>query len=136
MKCLAIDFGLKRLGLAISDSMGSMALPYSTLAKTDNRTLFDELAAVLDQEGIETVIVGIPYGLEGEQTLSTRQALNFVQRLKRRTALPIVTVDETLSSAEAEQRLSQAGLSRKEQQPVLDQVAAQIILETYLNEGS
>jgi len=136
MKILAVDFGLKRLGLAVSDVSGTMALPHSTLTKTDNRTLFAEILKVLNEEGIETVVVGIPYGLEGEHTLSTRQARNFVQRLKRRTGLPVVMVDETLSSAEAEQRLSRAGLSRRQQQPVLDQVAAQVILETYLHQGS
>ena len=135
MKYLAIDFGLKRLGLAISDARGTMALPYTTLHKTDNQTMFEELLAVLDRERIETVIVGIPYGLEGQQTLSTRQALNFVDRLKRRSDLPVATVDETLSSAVAQQRLAEARIPGKKHKPVLDQVAAQVILETYLHQG-
>lgn len=136
MKVLAVDFGIKRLGLAVSDGSGTMALPHSTLKRTDNTTLFAEILKVLKEEKIEIVVVGIPYGLEGEHTLSTRQALNFVQRLQRRTDLPVVTVDESLSSAEAGERLSRAGLSKRQQQPVLDQVAAQIILETYLHQGS
>mgnify|MGYP006292749827 CR=1 FL=1 len=135
MKCLGIDFGLKRVGLAISDAVGVMALPLATLERTDNQTLFAELLAVLDRERVQTVVVGIPYGLNGEETLSTRQALNFVDRLKRRSDLPVITVDETLSSAIAEQRLADAGIPGKKRKPVLDQVAAQVILETYLNQN-
>lgn len=135
MKCLGIDFGLKRVGLAISDAVGVMALPLATLERTDNQTLFAELLAVLDRERVQTVVVGIPYGLNGEETLSTRQALNFVARLKRRSDLPVITVDETLSSAIAEQRLADAGIPGKKRKPVLDQVAAQVILETYLNQN-
>ncbi len=135
MKCLGIDFGLKRVGLAISDAVGVMALPLATLERTDNQTLFAELLAVLDRERVQAVVVGIPYGLNGEETLSTRQALNFVDRLKRRSDLPVITVDETLSSAIAEQRLADAGIPGKKRKPVLDQVAAQVILETYLNQN-
>jgi putative Holliday junction resolvase len=133
---LAIDFGLKRVGLAMSDPGGALALPYATLVKKDNSQLLNEIKDVLDREGVDCLVVGLPVGLEGEETLTTRQARNFARRLSRITSRPVHLQDETLSSSEAAQRLRESGLSARKQKPVLDQMAAVVILESFLASGA
>ncbi|MDZ7758994.1 MAG: Holliday junction resolvase RuvX [Desulfovermiculus sp.] len=132
MRVLALDFGLKRIGLALSDPEGRMALPYTTLIKKDNSQLLVEIQGIVNKEEVEGLVVGLPMGLHGEETLSTRQARNFARRLSRTTSLPVYLQDETLTSAEASHRLHESGLRGRRQKKVLDQMAATIILENFL----
>ncbi|HKK33802.1 MAG TPA: Holliday junction resolvase RuvX [Desulfomicrobiaceae bacterium] len=132
MRYLGIDFGLKRVGLALTDPSGTMAFPYKTLHRTTRRQFFEDLLAVMDQEKVEGVVLGLPLDLEGRETETTRQVINFKNSLARRTDLPIYLVNEALSSFEAEQTLTSTGMKKKKQKPVLDQMAAIIILESFL----
>ncbi len=132
MRYLGIDFGLKRVGLALTDPAGTMAFPYKTLHRTTRRQFFEDLLAVMDQEKVEGVVLGLPLDLEGRETETTRQVINFKNSLARRTDLPIYLVNEALSSFEAEQTLTSTGMKKKKQKPVLDQMAAIIILESFL----
>ncbi len=133
MRYLGIDFGLKRIGLAVTDPAGTMAFPFTTLVKKDRTSFFVELLAVLEQEDIQGIVVGLPQSLDGRETLRTRQVINFVRRLQRRTDLPVFLTDESLSSEEAEERLRAAGLNPEKRKAVLDQEAAVIILQRHLN---
>ncbi|MBS3779843.1 MAG: Holliday junction resolvase RuvX, partial [Desulfovermiculus sp.] len=81
MRVLALDFGLKRIGLALSDPEGRMALPYTTLIRKENSRLLAQIQDIVDQEKVECLVVGLPLGLNGEETLSTRQARNFARLL-------------------------------------------------------
>ena len=133
MRYLGIDFGLKRVGLAVTDPDGRLAFPYATLVKKETATFFRDLLAIVDHENIEAIVVGLPRSLDGEETLRSRQVHNFVQRLKRRTRLPVLLADERLSSREAEDRLQAAGLPPEKRKAARDQEAAVIILERYLS---
>lgn len=138
MKYLGIDFGIKRVGLAISDPAGKLAFPYKTIYKTTRDKLFSELVAILEGESVDAIVLGLPEGpvaADGTPALIVRQVLNFAQSLKRRSNLPIYLVDEFFTSQEAEQQLRESGLTGKRLQEVLDQQAAALILETFL-EGS
>lgn len=134
MRVLALDFGLKRIGLALSDPEGRMALPYTTLIRKDNSHLLARIQDIVDQEKVECLVVGLPLGLNGEETLSTRQARNFARLLGRAISLPVYLQDETLTSSEASHRLNESGLRGRRQKRVLDQIAATIILESFLAE--
>ena len=134
MRVLALDFGLKRIGLALSDPEGRMALPYTTLIRKDNSQLLARIQDIVDQEKVECLVVGLPLGLNGEETLSTRQARNFARLLGRAISLPVYLQDETLTSSEASHRLNESGLRGRRQKKVLDQIAATIILESFLQE--
>lgn len=142
MKLLAIDWGLKRLGLAVSDPEGKLAFPYKTIYKTTRDRLFAEIAEVVDKESIQGLVVGLPVSRGGdgatdgsEPSLSARQAKNFAESLERRFPLPVHLVDETLTSYEAEQMLRERGLHGKKLKQLLDQYAAVRILETFLSSG-
>lgn len=130
MKILGIDYGQKRIGLAIA--IGAMAFPYKTMLKSTREKMFTELLDIITQENIEAIVLGLPYDLDGAQTLTTRQVKNFQHSLARRTTVPIYLVNEALTSMDARQRLQAAGVSTRKQKPILDQMAAVCILETYL----
>ncbi|WP_461210343.1 Holliday junction resolvase RuvX [Desulfocurvus sp. DL9XJH121] len=135
MRILGIDFGLKRVGLALTDGLGTMAFPHATLTRTTRDALFEEILRVIEAEGVEEIVVGLPLLLDGGDSLTTRQARNFAASLARRTDRPVVLVDERLSSEAAEQDLLQAGMGRRaKRKEVLDQQAAVRILETRLQQ--
>ncbi|QGY40150.1 Holliday junction resolvase RuvX [Pseudodesulfovibrio cashew] len=135
MRVLGIDFGLKRVGLAVCDQTQTLVSPLKTLERTTRNALFDELLEIIVQESVGAIVVGLPLSLEGEDTLTTRQARNFAESLGRRTDLPIHLMDERLTSAQAEEELNAAGLRGKKRKQALDSQAATIILRSWLENG-
>ncbi|MFP4071688.1 MAG: Holliday junction resolvase RuvX [Desulfovibrionales bacterium] len=134
MRYLGVDFGMKRVGTAISDPSGSLVLPYETLVRNTGKDLVESLVRIIHSEGIETLVVGLPLTEEGQEQLTTRQARNFARELKKESGLPVFLVDETLTSFEAEQQLLGTGIKPAKRKAVLDQLAAARILEMYLSD--
>lgn len=132
MRILAVDYGLARVGLAMSDPGGRMAFPLATLPRTTRDKLFADLLAVIEKEGVERIVVGLPLTLQGEDSESTRRARNFAASLARRTPLPVVLEDERLSTEAALEDLRQAGVRGKRKRAAVDQQAAVRILEAHL----
>ncbi len=132
MKYLALDYGLKRVGVAVSDPEGRMAFPRCTLARDTRDGFFSELLALLERERPDAVVLGLPWHVDGTECLTTRQVRNFAASLKRRMALPLYWIDEALTSRQAESDLREAGLSARAIKQVVDQQAAVRILETFL----
>jgi putative Holliday junction resolvase len=130
MKILGIDYGQKRIGLAMARH--SMAFPFKTLDKSTRDRLFADLMSIIATEGVEAIVLGLPLDMNGDETLTTRQVLNFRDSLARRTELPIHLVNEALTSFDARQRLREAGVPERKHKEMLDQMAAVCILETYL----
>jgi putative Holliday junction resolvase len=133
VRALGIDFGLKRVGLAVCDPTGTLVSPLRTLTRSTRQALFDELLKIIQDESIEAVVVGLPLALSGEETLTTRQARNFAESLGRRTELPVHLMDERLTSAQAEEELNAAGLRGKKRKAALDSQAATVILRSWLD---
>ena len=131
MKFMGIDYGVKRTGLAVTDVGGRMAFPRKTLHMTTKAQFFAELLTCLTAEAPNALVVGLPLSMDGSESLTTRQVRHFVERLKRRTDVPIYWMNEQLSSFEAEQDLREAGAGRKLREAV-DQQAACRILESFL----
>jgi len=129
---LAIDFGLKRVGLAICNPDSDMVFPLKTIIRTTREAFFAELLKTLQDEQIQAVVLGLPLDLEGNETLITRQVKNFAASLARRIPLPIYLENEALTSFEAESRLDDAEVFGKKRKKVLDQMAAVAIMESFL----
>lgn len=133
MRALAIDFGLKRVGTAVCDPTGTLVSPLKTIERTTRDALFDEIGRIIVEEAVEAVVVGLPLSMDGEETLTTRQARNFADSLGRRTDVPIHLMDERLTSAQAEEELNAAGLRGRKKKMALDSQAAVVILRSWLD---
>ena len=135
MKFVAVDYGLARTGLAVSDPDGRMAFPLATVRLqdyTDRKLFLAALAEKIIEAGAEAVVVGLPLTQDGKESLTTRQVRNVTQRLKRRIPLPFYYMVEELSSEEAWADLREAGLKMRKRKAVLDQQAAVRILSSFL----
>jgi len=133
-----VDVGARRVGLAISDASRTLARPLETIAVTGEANAVDRVArriAELDREdeGIAAVVVGMPSSLDGTPTPQTAQVLAFITLLRTRTAVPIATEDERLTSREAESRLARREKDWRKRKAQIDAVAASVFLQDYLD---
>ena len=135
MRILGLDYGSKTVGVAMTDALGMTVQPYKTIQRDREsklRQTLSEIAEIVEQYQIEKIVMGLPLNMddtEGERAAKTR---DFAEKLKLRVAVPIEFTDERLTTMEAEEILDQSGIPRSEQKKVIDQVAAQLILEQYL----
>jgi putative Holliday junction resolvase len=141
VRVLGIDLGLRRVGLAISDTTRTLARPLMTITVTGEADALDRVADTIErlsaeEDGLAAVVVGVPTRLDGSATVATRRAGAFVDALRRRTALPIATEDERLSSREAESRLALRERDWRKRKKKLDATAAAVVLQDYLDRRS
>lgn len=132
MKSLAIDFGERRVGLAISDADGRLALPFGTIERDNDSELVRILTELAEVESIERFVIGEPRRLDGTRGPACRRVASFATKLQRSTGLPYLLVDESLTSRAAAERLREAGLDRRRIAAKIDETAAQILLEEAL----
>ena len=137
-RVLAIDVGGRRIGLAISDPSRTLARPLATLAVKNAAEAVERVADEIgrlerDEDGLSSVVVGLPVRLDGSPGDETRRVAAFIDALKARTNLPIVTADERLTSREAESLLSLRERDWRVRKARLDAAAAAIILQEYLD---
>ncbi|XXQ68895.1 Holliday junction resolvase RuvX [Neisseriaceae bacterium B1] len=131
--CLAFDFGETRIGVAQGDCSLGIATPLITISGSSNDEKFAKIAALIQEWQPERLVVGLPTHLDGTEHELTQLARKFGHRLNGRFKLPIYFVDERLSSVLAEELLKQAGIKGRKQKPMLDQVAAQAILQSFFD---
>lgn len=134
MRYLSIDFGLKRIGLAVSNPAGTMVFPLKTIVRCTRQAMFDELVRLIREENIEAIVLGIPLGVQEEKNLTSRQVVNFKKSLERRVDLPVHTVNEAFTTSEARIIMKKHKTRQSKDKKSLDQVAAMLILETFLNQ--
>jgi putative Holliday junction resolvase len=137
-RILAVDVGARRVGLAISDASRTLARPLETITVANEADAVDRVARRIDEldqedEGLATIVVGMPSRLDGTPTPQTAQVLAFIALLKARTALPIATEDERLTSREAESRLARREKDWRKRKAQLDAAAAAVFLQDYLD---
>lgn len=132
---LGIDFGERRIGVALSDPERRLAVPWGVVERRSDRQAIGELAALARAEGATLLVAGEPRRLDGGAGEAARRARSFAERLARAARLPLVLVDEALSSAEAARRLGEAGVEGRARRGRIDAVAAQILLQEALDRG-
>ncbi|MGH9407781.1 MAG: Holliday junction resolvase RuvX [Terriglobia bacterium] len=132
-RILAIDFGTKRLGLAVSDPLGVVAQGLPTLVRTNQASDFAEIARRLDEYDVREVIVGRPLSKSGDENAMSRLASGFAEKLRERLRRPVTLWDERLTSAEANRLLRESGIGREKRRRAVDRVAAALILQSYLD---
>jgi putative holliday junction resolvase len=132
-RILAIDFGTKRMGLAVSDALGMTAQGLPTLQRTRIADDMERLRALVEEYGVERVLVGNPIGHSGGATAMSEQVAEFAEKLRHRLPCPVELRDERLTSVEANRTLREAGLSIGKRQRAVDRVAAVLLLQSYLD---
>lgn len=139
MRALGVDYGQRRIGLALSDASGTLARPWKTVTRTGNplqvaRALADELQALERQdEPVAVIVVGYPRRLSGDPGPQTAHVEQLTTQLRSVVGVPVVWQDERLSSHEAEERLARSEKDWRKRKALLDAMAAAVILQDYLD---
>ena len=132
-RILAIDFGTKRMGLAVSDALGMTAQGLPTLQRTRIADDLEHLRSLVEEYSVEKVLVGNPIGHSGGETSMSQLVAEFAEKLRRRLPCPVELRDERLTSVEANRTLREAGLSIGKRQRAVDRMAAVLLLQSYLD---
>lgn len=129
---MALDVGTKTIGVAMTDPLGLMAHPLQTLSRQGVRKDTDALVMLGKERGVVEVVVGLPLELDGTEARSARLARQIGEAVSEAVDWPVHYVDERYTSVDAERHLIRADVSRRRRKEVIDQVAAVLILESWL----
>ena len=132
-KVLGLDWGTKRIGIAISDRAGKVALGRPSREREDLGSDLDYLEELVKAEGVKQVVIGMPLHMNGDVGQSAEKVREFKRNLEDRLSVPVDTFDERLTSSEAERVMVKSDLRREERKEKRDRVAATLILQRYLD---
>ena len=130
-RVLGIDYGDVRIGIALSDPTAFLASSLTTVQ--NGKSAADEVAALVSLHEVEKIVIGLPRNMDGSYGPATEKVRAFTEKLKKKTDCPVFEWDERLSTVSAHNALREAGLNGKKRKGVVDKVAAQIILQNYLD---
>ena len=133
MRILAIDHGTKRMGIALSDELGMIAQPLEFIPAEPFAEFLDRLKEILSEKQVELVLVGMPRNMDGSCGPAALKVQQFVAVLKDAIAIPIQTLDERLTSAQANRVLIEGNVRREKRRDKVDKMAAAILLQSYLD---
>jgi putative holliday junction resolvase len=134
VRVIALDLGSRRIGVAVSDSTGTVASPLTVLARSRSRRHdYERIAAVVRDEEAELVVIGLPISLSGNEGPAARAARIEANALATLVDVPIETFDERLTTVTAERALTEAGVRGPARRQVVDKVAAAVILQAFLD---
>jgi len=133
MVILGLDIGEKRIGIAKSDALGMFAHGMEFIERTEDNTHFEKIQACIDEHSVEKIIVGMPINLDGSEGLAAEHMRGFIEIMKDHVSVPIETWDERLTSKEAMRYMQDSSLSGSKKRKRVDSLAAQIMLQNYLD---
>jgi putative Holliday junction resolvase len=133
MRVLGIDPGARRVGLALSDDEGRIASPHATLEVKSAATVAGAIVAAAEAHQVERLVIGLPLQLDGREGESARRVRALAAKIAERCALPVVFWDERLTTRAAERALREGGVRGSKQRALVDQVAAALLLQSYLD---
>ena len=134
-RTLGIDFGSKRVGLALSDRLNLIASPYRTLDYVSEKELIAQFKSIVYENNIEIFVLGLTINMKGEDTIQTKKVRNF-KKLLSGLGLPVIYEDERLSSISAKNSLVLQNIKTGHNKGAIDRTAAAIILQQYLDKSS
>jgi putative Holliday junction resolvase len=133
MRILAVDHGEKRIGLALSDPTATIASPFRVVEHVSRLLDAAQVAALASENEVALIVIGQSYDEEGKPTLAGRRAAKFADALKEQTQIPVVLWDESFSTQDARATRIEMGVSRKKRAGHMDELAAVMILKSYLD---
>ena len=132
MRILGIDFGEKRIGLALSDPLGFTAQGLETLERKNIKQVIAHIAELVKKSEVGEIVIGLPINMDGSRGSKSEEVMKFVPELEKAAGVRVTTWDERLTSREASRLMIEEGLSRKKQRANSDRLAATLILQNYL----
>ena len=133
MRILGLDYGSKRIGVAICDELGITAQGLVTITRKNQEQDMEAIAGFIGSYSVEKIVIGYPLRFDGTEGRQCEKINQFIGVLESTFSLPVIRQDETLTTKEAEEILIQANMRRKKRKDVVDKVAASMILQGYLN---
>lgn len=133
MRVMGLDYGERRIGVAVSDGSGLLAFPRDVLTRTSLDRDLDTILATARREGVDRIVVGLPRSLDGTLQQQARVTLAFCEALAERASVPVETWDERFSSLEAEELLRARGIRPSREKGRIDSAAAAIVLQRWLD---
>lgn len=133
MRILAVDHGEKRIGLAISDQTGTIANPLTVIQHVSRAVDAAQVATIASENGAGLIVIGQSFDEDGQPNLAGRRAARFAEALREQTELPVELWDESFSTQKARFARIQMGVSQKKRAGHLDEIAATVILQSYLD---
>lgn len=133
MRILGVDFGEKRIGLAVSDPLGFTAQQLDTLIRQNKNQVMQTIARLCEEYGVEELVMGLPVNMDGSHGPKAQEVLKWATELGARLNVPVKTWDERLTSRQAGRLMIEQGLSRQKQKERSDRLAALLILQSYLD---
>ena len=135
-RVLAIDYGSRRMGMAVSDPLGITAQGLATLERKNKRSDFARLEKTIREYQVREIVLGYPLRMSGEEGTQSQKVAEFAEQLRNKFQLPVHLWDERLTSAEANRLLREAELSTKKRARAVDRMAAVLILQAFLQARS
>jgi len=133
MRVLGLDYGTKRVGLALSDETGTIAQPLCFLPAEPAAKLLERLKEIVAERTVEEIVVGLPRNMNGTYGPAAEKTREFVAALQQAVTVPVKTWDERLTSVQANRFLIESGMRREKRKERVDQAAAAILLQSYLD---
>jgi putative holliday junction resolvase len=132
-RILGIDFGEKRIGMAVSDPLRITAQILPTLQIKNQSEIFIKIDNIIVEKNVTEIVIGMPLNLKGDKGLTAQKVDGFIQKLKEQCTLPVHTWDERFTSLVAERTIRESGKSPSRYKPKVDQISAVLILQAYLD---
>jgi len=132
-RILGLDYGERRIGVALSDPLKIIARPLITIDKKKINDYFSKILEIINNNNVSKIVVGLPLTLKGNNSKQTDDVICFVNKLRVKVQLPIITIDERLSSTAAEKSLRNQGIKTGYNKELIDVTAAAIFLQEYLD---
>ena len=134
---MGLDYGEKRIGVAVSDPLELTAQAVATIENTGDTNVIEDIKGIMgNYSGIEEIVIGLPKNLKGEIGPSAQKVLDFVEILKKEFSVPITAWDERMTTVQAERMFQEAGIKGKKRRGLIDKTAAAFILQNYLDRKS
>ncbi|MDP3791049.1 MAG: Holliday junction resolvase RuvX [Candidatus Omnitrophota bacterium] len=133
MRIMGLDFGTKRIGVALSDELFLTAQGINTIQRKELKSDLEEISKIARENNVQEIVTGLPLNMNGTYSAKTKEVVEFIDELSKVVTVPVRTWDERLTSMQAERVLLEADVSRAKRKKVTDKLAAQIILQSYLD---
>ena len=132
-KMLGLDIGEKNIGIAVSDGLGITAQPLTTIRRKSTNTDIEAIKKIIEEHHAEEIVVGLPKNMDGSIGIQAQKAIQFADKLKQCLDVRVTLRDERLTTVIAEKAMLEGDLSRKKRKKRIDKIAAQLILQNYLD---